>query len=102
MDIAGLVYNGQKIEAKTRFAKLPEDLKKKFLNKMAQMGATPFEDVMPTCQILMMLGYESVGSDMGLPTDEEVKDFFDGLAQVLSEEQETKVISLSGRVSLVG
>lgn len=103
MDIAGLVYNGNKIEAKTRFAQLPESLKKKFLHRLAQMGATAFEDVMPTCQVLLLLGYESVGSDNGLPTTEEVEEFFSGLTQVLSEEEEeTKVISLSGRVSLVG
>jgi len=103
MDLAGLVYNGKKTEARTRFAALPESVKKRFLSIMQQLGATPFEDWMATCQVFLMLGHESVGMDHGLPRPEEVDDFFMGLAHVLKEEQaEPSIASLSGRVSIVG
>lgn len=101
MDLAGLVYNGKKTDARTRFDQLPESVKKRFLSVMQELSATPFEDRMATCQVFLMLGHESVGMDQGLPKPEEVEDFFDGLAHVLEEEEPT-IASLSGRVSIVG
>lgn len=100
MDIAGLVYNGKRTDARIRFAQLPESVKKRFLSMMQQLGATPFEDWMATCQVFLMLGYESAGMDQGLPKPEEVDDFFMGLADVLKEE-EPCIASLSGRVSTI-
>jgi hypothetical protein len=86
MDLASLVYNHNKREAKIRYHQLPEALKKTFKAHMQKLEATPFEDVVDTCRAFMAMASECVGNPEEYLSDAELEEFFTELAQVNLEE----------------
>jgi len=97
MDIATLVYNHSRREAKIRYHQLAESVKKKFTSQMKDLGAQPFEDILETCQVLLSMAHASVGSPNGYLTESEIAEFFAEADQV---DREDKVFSFRSIGSL--
>jgi hypothetical protein len=87
-DLAGFVYNADKRMTRLKYHELPDDLKRKFLKHMEELGKEPFEDDMATIQALFAVANELAQNGLtGYPTIEDIHDFFAEREQIAREDQ---------------
>ncbi len=104
MDIASHIHHGDMTNAKVEYNQLSDELKKRFLEHMQQLGKEPFADAFESTQALIAMSNELVQNGEGYPTHAQIDELFVGLSQVLAEEKKDpdKIFSLRSRESLGG
>jgi hypothetical protein len=104
MVIASHIHNGDMTIAQVQYNQLSDEIKKRFLEHMRQLGKEPFADAFESTQALIAMANEVVQNGEGYPTRAQIDELFFGLSQVLAEEKKDpdKIFSLRSRESLGG